>query len=509
MKTGRTVLSSLACCALLVGTLAAQPTIITPTSASAPNGIAPNGIGVTPNELLFSQPYCSGEQARGIYPATALTPGSPSWTATIGSVSPIPDNACAENYFFISPGLGTFPAGSVYSTNPIDGSHDQVLKDGVVFVASVPDANPGHAGITFDQVGTFGYDLIVTTPSGITFYNSAGVLQSAMSIAPPSGGPLLETATVAPALSPGCGGCLYVTSTNPGNNGQIYTAKPGDTMLTLVATAPGASGTEAEPEGILFVPPLACTLTNTGLAYFVSAYASDGQIDNPFSTSGALLGYTPLQLKGLSGQALIPFEGDQSNPGVIFSFDPGTNTFSPFSTPVSPTGAPYQLEGASMTACTPAAGGCPATQGYWKHHAMATPTLMIGSVSYTDAELVTLLDTAPKGGDATLILVHQLIAALANEAAGAKHLGVTELGMSVDAAIADAQLLLTSKLPVGGFTGTSPSTVVYPINLNNPSSTWFVQSGTTLGGYFTTLANVLDAYNSAVGLHCSEGSGLI
>ena len=61
----------------------------------------------------------------------------------------------------------------------------------------------------------------------------------------------------------------------------------------------------------------------------------------------------------------------------------------------------------------------------------------------------------------------------------------------------------------GGFTGTSPSTVVYPINLNNPSSTWFVQSGTTLGGYFTTLANVLDAYNSAVGLHCSEGSGLI
>jgi hypothetical protein len=310
-------------------------------------------------------------------------------------------------------------------------------------------------------------------------------------------------------LSPGCGGCLYVTSTDPGSNGQIYTAKPGDTTLTLVATAPGASGTEAEPEGILFVPPLACTLTNTGLAYFVSAYASDGQIDDPFSTSGALLGYTPAQLTGLSGKALIPFEGDQSNPGVIFSFDPGTNTFSPFSAPASPTGAPYQLEGASMTACTPAAGGCPATQGYWKHHAMATSTLILGSVSYTDAELVTLLDTAPKGGDATLILVHQLIAALANEAAGAKHLGVTELGVSVDTAIADAQLLLTSPLPVGGFTGASPAGVVYPINLHNSSSTWFVQSGTTLGGYFTTLSNVLDAYNSAVGLNCSEGSGLI
>jgi hypothetical protein len=474
----------------------AQPTVINPSSGT----IAPNGIGVTPNNLYFSQPYCTGAagQARGVYSATNLTPGSPAWTATIGLVDSITDSACAENYFFISPGLGGFPAGSIFTTNPNGvANEDQVLKDGAIFIPAVPDSAPGHAGLTFDTVGTFNYDLIVTTPSGITFYNSAGAIQSAMTVAAPTG-VYLETATVAPSsLNPGCAGCLYVTSTNPGHNGIIYTVTPGSTTLTLAVTAPGA-----EPEGILFVPPLACKLTGTNFTYFVSAYASGSEIDNNNATNGSLLAYSQLQTSS-AGKALVPFES-----GSIYSYD-GVSTFTLFDTPLVPvTNAGYQLEGASMTACTPAAGGCPATQGFWKHHAMATPTLVIGGVTYTNAQLVTLLDTAPKGGDATLILVHQLIAALANEAAGAKHAGIMEDGMSVDTAIADAQLLLASGLPQGGFPGTNPAGVIFPINLLHSTGT-FVQSGTTLGGYFTTLSNVLNDYNSAVGLHCSEGSGLI
>ncbi len=491
-----TLATSLACCTLMTGLGIAQPTVINPSSGT----IAPNGIGVTPNNLYFSQPNCTGAagQLRGVYSATNLTSGSPAWTATIGSVNSITDNACAENYFFVSPGLGGFPAGSIYTTNPNGvANEDQVLKDGAIFINTVPDSAPGHAGITFDMVGTFNYDLIVTTPSGITFYDSTGAIQPLMTVAAPAN-VFLETATVAPSsLNPGCAGCLYVTSTSPGGNGKIYTVTPGSTTLTLAATAPGE-----EPEGILFVPPLACTLAGTNFAYFVSAYASGSQIDNNNATNGSLLAYPQSQISSLAGKALVPLEG-----GSIYSYD-GVSTFNLFDTPLVPvTNDPYQLEGASMTACTPAAGGCPATQGYWKHHQIASSTLVIGGVSYTDAQLVTLLDTAPKGGDATLILVHQLIAALANEAAGAKHTGITELGMSVDTAIADAQLLLTSGLPQGGFPGTNPAGVVFPINLHNSTGT-FVQSGTTLGGYFTTLSNVLDAYNSAVGLNCSEASGL-
>ena len=503
--------TSLACCALTTGAGIAQntPVVITPSSGS----IAPNGIGVTPAELLFSQPFCqTGGQARGVYAATNLTAGVP-WTASVVFNFALPEinptctnNAGAENYLFISPGLGGFPAGSVYATAPIDASHDAVYKDGSLspFINNIPDSNPGHAGITFDTVGTFGNALIVTTPSAVTGYNSSGVLQFTI---PAPANVFLETATVAPVTNTACSGCLYVTSTNQNTNGTIYSVIPGGSTFTKVVDTPGI-----EPEGILFVPPLACKLAGTDFSYFVSAYAAGSDIDTPKGTSsGALLAYTSAQISALAGQALIPFEGNKTTPGSIWSFNSATNTFAPFSTPVPiPAASPaqYQLEGASMTACTPEAGGCPATQGFWKHHAILKAPLVIGGISYTDAQLKTILNTAPQGGNATLVLAHQLIAALANESAGAKHVGITELGMSVDTAIADAQLLLQSGLPEPGFPGSNPAGVVFPINLLDTSGASFVQSGTTLGGYFTTLANVLDAYNSALGLNCSEASGL-
>ena len=74
---------------------------------------------------------------------------------------------------------------------------------------------------------------------------------------------------------------------------------------------------------------------------------------------------------------------------------------------------------------------------------------------------------------------------MANEAAGAKHAGISEDGMSVDTAIATANALLTTN-----------------------GDTTFVASSSTLGQQYTTLANVLNDYNSAVGLNCSEASGL-
>src|SRR5579859_6044248 len=65
-------------------------------------------------------------------------------------------------------------------------------------------------------------------------------------------------------------------------------------------------------------------------------------------------------------------------------------------------------------------GGCTFTQGYWKNHPSAWPvtSLTIGGVSYTEAQLLTIFGDAP-GGDASLILAHQLIAALLNVDNGA------------------------------------------------------------------------------------------
>lgn len=64
--------------------------------------------------------------------------------------------------------------------------------------------------------------------------------------------------------------------------------------------------------------------------------------------------------------------------------------------------------------------GCTLTQGYWKNHEESWPTskLTIGGVEYSQEKLLELFQTAPKG-DASLVLCHQLIAALLNVASGA------------------------------------------------------------------------------------------
>jgi hypothetical protein len=81
-----------------------------------------------------------------------------------------------------------------------------------------------------------------------------------------------------------------------------------------------------------------------------------------------------------------------------------------------------------------------------------------------------------------LILGHQLIAALANVAAGAQVTPAAAL------AIAKAQALFTSA----------------GLNL----SSFVAASSSPLGTEMVNLSDQLDNYNRAVGLNCTEGSGL-
>src|SRR5437867_8489941 len=57
----------------------------------------------------------------------------------------------------------------------------------------------------------------------------------------------------------------------------------------------------------------------------------------------------------------------------------------------------------------------PLTQGFWKNHATAwkVTSLTLGTRNYTQAHLLVILETPPRG-DASLILAHQLIAAKLN-----------------------------------------------------------------------------------------------
>lgn len=81
-------------------------------------------------------------------------------------------------------------------------------------------------------------------------------------------------------------------------------------------------------------------------------------------------------------------------------------------------GYDVSCDSTTTTATTPGH-ACRLTQGYWKNHPENWPVddLVLGGVSYTKEELLALLHTPPSD-DASLVLVHQLIAARLNVATG-------------------------------------------------------------------------------------------
>jgi hypothetical protein len=89
--------------------------------------------------------------------------------------------------------------------------------------------------------------------------------------------------------------------------------------------------------------------------------------------------------------------------------------------------------------------GCTLTQGYWKNHPEAWPvtSLMLGSESYTQEELLQILKT-PVRGNGLISLAHQLIAAKLNIANEASDCDVSE-------AVSDADALIGSLVvpPIG------------------------------------------------------------
>jgi hypothetical protein len=106
--------------------------------------------------------------------------------------------------------------------------------------------------------------------------------------------------------------------------------------------------------------------------------------------------------------------------------------------------------GGGIYTCTSGGGtsgyaGCTYTQGYWKNHPDAWPldSLTLGGVVYSKQELLALFWTSPDG-DASLILVHQLMAALLNQASGA---GIPP---EVSQAFSDAQAWLAANADADG-----------------------------------------------------------
>ena len=149
---------------------------------------------------------------------------------------------------------------------------------------------------------------------------------------------------------------------------------------------------------------------------------------------------------------------------------------------------PITINGVASATLNCAGTACPATIGFWKNQAkhpfpnsVQQSGLTIGGVTYSASDLLTILNN--NGGNAVVILGRQLVGALLNLAAGAKH------NATADGAITTAETLLQAN------------------SLNLLTSV--VDPSTTLGQALLAPASILDRYNSGDFNTCSEGSGLI
>jgi hypothetical protein len=96
-------------------------------------------------------------------------------------------------------------------------------------------------------------------------------------------------------------------------------------------------------------------------------------------------------------------------------------------------GVPLSESGNRVTAQA----DCSLTQGFWKSHEEAWPVeeLILGGTTYTKSQLLAILLTPPRG-DATYILIHQLIAAKLNIDNGADPTAIADTLVAADAWLA-------------------------------------------------------------------------
>jgi hypothetical protein len=434
----------------------------------------PTGVAAAPDLLLVS-PYCSDEidklDAAGTASLFATIPG-------FGS--------CREKYMAIAPNQAAtagFTPRDVFVTQ--GASVFKIHEGAVTLFATLPGCfSSDHNGITFDHFGTFGFDMIVACYQGNVFrVDGSGNVTHIAGLFPSGGGLLEGPAVVPPTFGP--------------HGGEIWLADEDNHAIHTVGVPPTYTVTlnflhHQFAEGVYYVPNTVVFAGTPGSLYLAEQQMFQLIWQYPLTDFTGLVGNVILTSEqGADGgdTSLVTFNGVNYVQSSFSPRVPGVNegaafvdpdvptatptptpsaTFTPTPTPVPPPPTPTAPPPTPTPTATPS-GVCPLTQGYWKNHSQAWPvnSLMLGSQTYTKAELLNILNT-PSGGDASLILAKQLIAAKLNVAAGSDP-------TSVSSAITHADGLLS------GFSGKLPYHVA-------PSS--------NIGQMMVNDASTLDNYNN-------------
>ena len=483
------------------------------------------GIAATPSLAVFTRPFCQDTTA----PRPNPNPRQVLQLNSNGSVTvfgTLPDivydgtvNTCFENYIAISPSSSNgWTIGDVFvaTANPTNATSVDIYR----FAAAAPHTrtlfgtyagvNPqGHSGVGFDNQGPWNNNLFLGGANGITVINSAGGIVT--QIPNPTGNPttVFESIRVAPAGFDGGlhSGWIFGQTDNVNESGGVNFGvwafgPPGCSGLGCSAFNSVTGATAPQGESINFVPPQLCSFTvnNTPYSYFMALL--DASTSSPAINTANPAQINAITTAGLVGLPLPPngmLIQDEFD-GSIKLFTQSGTTFSPFFQYPTPPGV--DQEDATIVACPappPPAGGCPATQGFW-HKACNWPavtatldgvtynggtnfSMVIGGITYSQADLLKLLPSGSLHSGNYANALSQLVAAVLNLAAGGQHTP------AVDTAIANANGALTNNHI---FCGAGDNSLC--------SGNWQATVQADLVA--------LDNYNSAVGLSCTEASGL-
>jgi hypothetical protein len=404
----------------------------TPTAFSSGEAL-PTGVAAS-RDLLLVTAYCRDEVA------SVDCQGNVSLFANIPGFG-----SCREKYVTIAPSQAAAAGFTPRDVFVTQGALVYKIHEGVttLFAGLQGCVASDHNGITFDHVGTFGFNLIVTCRQGNVFRVDGGGNVTQIASLFPSGDGLLEGPAVVPQSFGPHGGEIWVADEQ---NGFIHTIGPPPTYTVTLNFLKHPTA-----EGVYVIPSSNNAAICTNFAFFTAEQQLFQLVwAYPLSDFTGLAGNVILVSEsGGTGAdtSLVTFNGvnyiktsfgpriDGINEGSSFvDSDIPTPTPTPTSTPTAtftptatstPTAtATFTPTATATTTFTPTptptpSGVCPLTQGYWKNHPNAWPvtSLMLGSQTYTQAELLAILNT-PVGGDASLNLAHQLIAAKLNIAAG-------------------------------------------------------------------------------------------
>jgi hypothetical protein len=205
------------------------------------------GVAAAPDRLLITNYYC-------LDPREIISVNS-TGAATVFASLPSRGGGCYEDYLAISPGLGGFPLNHVYvDQGPKIMETDQYGTFLGVF-ATIPSLPPDHNGITFDHVGSFGFDMILTGSNGqIWRLNHSGASTLVTTL---GGAASFEGPEVAPIDFGSFGGDLFLTSEN---NGTILAVAPSSSVTVV--------GSWSIAESIRFIPSTPCNFGSTGAPFF-------------------------------------------------------------------------------------------------------------------------------------------------------------------------------------------------------------------------------------------------